>query len=43
MNGYLFSWRIIRDIKLEYKELKLKQKEYSRYEAGIFSTMVSRM
>ncbi|KAJ1404534.1 Tetratricopeptide-like helical domain superfamily [Sesbania bispinosa] len=32
-----------RDIKLEYKELKLKQKEYSRYEADIFSTMLSRM
>ncbi|XP_073221793.1 70 kDa peptidyl-prolyl isomerase-like isoform X2 [Cicer arietinum] len=32
-----------RDIKLEYKELKLKQKEYSKYEANIFSTMVSRM
>lgn len=34
---------IIRDIKLEYKELKLKQKEYSRHEADIFSTMLSRM
>ncbi|QCD97091.1 peptidyl-prolyl cis-trans isomerase FKBP65-like [Vigna unguiculata] len=32
-----------RDIKLEYKELKVKQKEYNRYEAGIFTTMVSRM
>ncbi|KAH1257919.1 Peptidyl-prolyl cis-trans isomerase FKBP65 [Glycine max] len=32
-----------RDIKLEYKELKLKQKEYSRHEADIFSTMLSRM
>ncbi|XP_027350378.1 70 kDa peptidyl-prolyl isomerase-like isoform X2 [Abrus precatorius] len=32
-----------RDIKLEYKELKLKQKEYGRYEADIFSTMFSRM
>ncbi|BAT85078.1 hypothetical protein LR48_Vigan10g025700 [Vigna angularis] len=32
-----------RDIKLEYKELKVKQKEYNAYEAGIFSTMVSRM
>lgn len=32
-----------RDIKLEYKELKLKQKEYSRYEANIFGTMLSRI
>ncbi|XP_061369920.1 peptidyl-prolyl cis-trans isomerase FKBP65-like [Gastrolobium bilobum] len=32
-----------REIKLEYKELKRKQKEYSRYEADIFSTMLSRM
>ncbi|WJX78119.1 peptidylprolyl isomerase [Trifolium repens] len=32
-----------RDIKLEYKELKLKQKEYTKYEADIFSTMVSKM
>ncbi|CAI8613777.1 unnamed protein product [Vicia faba] len=32
-----------RDIKLEYKELKLKQREYNKYEAGIFSTMVSKM
>lgn len=32
-----------RDIKLEYKELKLKQKAYSRHEADIFSTMLSRM
>ncbi|KAL2320604.1 hypothetical protein Fmac_029573 [Flemingia macrophylla] len=32
-----------RDIKLEYKELKLKQKEYNRYEADIFSTMLSRI
>ncbi|KAI5427437.1 hypothetical protein KIW84_032742, partial [Lathyrus oleraceus] len=32
-----------RDIKLEYKELKLKQREYNKYEADIFSTMVSKM
>ncbi|CAJ2671797.1 unnamed protein product [Trifolium pratense] len=32
-----------REIKLEYKELKLKQKEYTKYEADIFSTMVSKM
>lgn len=43
MNNYLLVWLIIRDIKLEHKELKLKQKEYNRYEADIFSTMLSRM
>ncbi|KAL5154717.1 Peptidyl-prolyl cis-trans isomerase FKBP65 [Glycine soja] len=32
-----------RDIKLECKELKRKQKEYNRHEANIFSTMLSRM
>ncbi|KAE9599730.1 hypothetical protein Lal_00045764 [Lupinus albus] len=32
-----------RDIKIEYKELKHKQKQYSRYETDIFSTMLSRM
>lgn len=32
-----------REIKLEYKELKMKQKEYNKYESDIFSGMVSRM
>ncbi|KAF7803973.1 70 kDa peptidyl-prolyl isomerase-like [Senna tora] len=32
-----------RDMRSEYKQLKLKQKEYGRYEADIFSTMFSRM
>ncbi|KAL1314108.1 hypothetical protein HN51_040867 [Arachis hypogaea] len=32
-----------RDIKVEYKELKLKQKEYNNYESNIFGTMFSRM
>lgn len=32
-----------REVKLEYKELKDKQREYMRYEAGIFSNMLSRM
>jgi hypothetical protein len=26
-----------------YKEVKNKQREYGRYEAGIFGTMLSRM
>ncbi|KAJ7976548.1 Peptidylprolyl isomerase [Quillaja saponaria] len=32
-----------RDMKLEYKELKVKQREYSRSQAEIFSTMLSKM
>ncbi|KAL7197754.1 hypothetical protein ACSBR2_020308 [Camellia fascicularis] len=32
-----------REVKLEYKELKDKQREYMRYEAGIFSSMLSRI
>ncbi|KAI4300926.1 hypothetical protein L6164_034252 [Bauhinia variegata] len=32
-----------RDLRLEYKELKLKQKEHSRCQADIFSTMLSKM
>ncbi|MED6124398.1 hypothetical protein PIB30_058576 [Stylosanthes scabra] len=32
-----------REIKVEYKELKLKQKEYNKYESNIFSTMFSSM
>jgi hypothetical protein len=43
MNNYFFTWLVNRDIKLEYTELKLKQKEYTKYEADIFRTMVSKM
>nr|POE57277.1 peptidyl-prolyl cis-trans isomerase fkbp65 [Quercus suber] len=32
-----------RDVKLVYKELKDKQREYARYQTEIFSTMLSRM
>ncbi|KAJ0100484.1 hypothetical protein Patl1_21094 [Pistacia atlantica] len=32
-----------RDVKLGYKELKEKQREYAKYQAEIFSTMVSKM
>ncbi|XP_059668285.1 70 kDa peptidyl-prolyl isomerase-like [Cornus florida] len=32
-----------RDVKLEYKKLKEKKKEYAGYEAAIFSNMISRM
>ncbi|KAI9120830.1 hypothetical protein K1719_007863 [Acacia pycnantha] len=32
-----------RDMRVEYRELKLKQKEYSKYEADIFSSMLSKM
>ena len=32
-----------RDVKLVYKELKDKQREYARYQAEVFSTVLSRM
>ncbi|GMY19703.1 70 kDa peptidyl-prolyl isomerase-like [Fagus crenata] len=32
-----------RDVKLVYKELKDKRREYARYQAEVFSTMLSRM
>ncbi|KAJ6700187.1 PEPTIDYLPROLYL ISOMERASE [Salix purpurea] len=32
-----------REVKLEYMELKEKQREYDKYQAELFSTMVSRM
>ncbi|TXG70247.1 hypothetical protein EZV62_005182 [Acer yangbiense] len=32
-----------REVKVGYKELKEKQREYAKYQAGIFSTMLSKM
>ncbi|KAH7556829.1 hypothetical protein JRO89_XS11G0000800 [Xanthoceras sorbifolium] len=32
-----------REVKVEYKELKEKQRQYAKYQAGIFSTMLSKM
>jgi FK506-binding protein 4/5 len=32
-----------REVKLGFKELKEKQREYEKYQAELFSTMVSRM
>ncbi|KAK6942125.1 FKBP-type peptidyl-prolyl cis-trans isomerase domain [Dillenia turbinata] len=32
-----------RDVRMEYKTLKDRQKEYAKYQAGIFSTMLSKM
>ncbi|KDP24694.1 hypothetical protein JCGZ_26469 [Jatropha curcas] len=32
-----------RDLKLKYKELKHKQREYGKYEAGLFNTMLSKL